>query len=80
LEPGIWGLGPGNWGIEARPNLPENPLLPIYLEGQKLATAGKLQEATERWRDYVGRASAVDPCGAGRFPEFGCSQPINENF
>src|SRR5260370_4863195 len=25
---------------------------------------------------YVRRASAVYPCGAGRFPRFGCSQPI----
>ncbi len=45
----FWALGPDDWGIKARPNLPQN-LLSIYLEGQELAKAGTLNEAPERWR------------------------------
>src|SRR5260370_3771707 len=45
----VWTLGPESWSVNARPSLSE-VLLSIYLEGQKLATAGKLQDAAERWR------------------------------
>src|SRR5579859_7339675 len=48
IDKKIWTLGPDTWGADARPNLSES-LLSIYLEGQKLATAGKLQEAAEGW-------------------------------
>src|SRR5713101_273255 len=48
-EERVWELGPDDWGIKARPNLPQN-LLAIYLEGQELAKAGKVNEAEKRWR------------------------------
>ncbi|HTD25006.1 MAG TPA: CHAT domain-containing protein [Terriglobales bacterium] len=44
-----WFLGPDDWGITARPNLPQD-LVSIYLEGKELAKVGKLNEATEHWR------------------------------
>jgi len=44
-----WVIGPDDWGIKTRPNLPQN-LLSIYLEGQELAKAGKLAQAADRWR------------------------------
>lgn len=44
----VWILGPNSWGISARPNLPES-FAAGYLEGQKLAQAGKFTEATKRW-------------------------------
>jgi len=45
----MWVIGPDGWGIQARPILPEG-ILEIYLEGQKLAKAGKLADAAEQWR------------------------------
>lgn len=53
-ETRVWELSPSNWGIRARPNLSQD-LLSTYLEGQKLATAGKLQDAAERWRAAAGK-------------------------
>jgi CHAT domain-containing protein/Tfp pilus assembly protein PilF len=44
-----WILGPSGWGLTVRPNL-TGTFLTDYLEGQKLARAGKLQDAAERWR------------------------------
>jgi CHAT domain-containing protein/Tfp pilus assembly protein PilF len=48
-EKRVWVLGQARWGVDARPNLPEG-LLTLYLEGQKLAKARKLQDAVGRWR------------------------------
>src|SRR5581483_552901 len=48
-EKRVWVLGPDDWAVKARPNLPQN-LLSFYREGQELAKAGKLSEAVERWR------------------------------
>src|SRR5260370_32683796 len=45
----VWELGPDDWGVKTRPNLPQN-LLAIYLEGKELAKAGKVNEAVKRWR------------------------------
>jgi CHAT domain-containing protein/Tfp pilus assembly protein PilF len=44
-----WVIGAGEWGIRARPDL-AGSLLAIYLDGQALATAGKLSDSAERWR------------------------------
>ena len=44
-----WQLGPGVWGIKARPAFSE-PALSIYRETQPLTAAGKSTEAAERWR------------------------------
>ena len=60
----VWTLGPASWGVDARPNLPES-LLPIYLEGQKLATAGKLQDAAERWQSAARKAQASQSAWLG---------------
>ena len=49
-----WVLEPGSWGVDTRPNLPES-LLVIYLEGQKLATGGKLQDAVARLQSAAGK-------------------------
>src|SRR5579859_1062614 len=48
-EKRVWVLGPDDWAVKARPNLPQN-LFSVYREGQELAKAGKLSEAVERWR------------------------------
>ena len=48
-----WTMGPTRWNVVTRPNL-QQPLLKIYLEGQELAEAGKLAEATEHWRNATG--------------------------
>jgi len=44
-----WVIGPDKWGVQARPNFAGN-LLRVYRQGQELANAGKLDEATARWR------------------------------
>jgi CHAT domain-containing protein/Tfp pilus assembly protein PilF len=44
-----WALGQDAWGIKTRPNL-AGTALATYLEGVKLAAAGKLTEAAARWR------------------------------
>ncbi len=48
-EKQVWSLGPGEWGLTARPNF-TGTFLALYQEGQELATAGKVIEGTERWR------------------------------
>jgi len=50
-----WALRPGPWAVRARPNLPDG-LLANYQEGEKLAKAGKLQEAVAHWRLATGAA------------------------
>jgi len=45
----VWLLGPDDWGVKTRPNLPQN-LLSTYLEGRELAKTGKPNEAVERWQ------------------------------
>lgn len=54
-EKQTWVMGPDDWGIKARPNLPLD-LLSIYLEGQQLAKAGKQNDAVERWRAAAAEA------------------------
>jgi CHAT domain-containing protein/Tfp pilus assembly protein PilF len=51
-EKRVWSLGQASWGIDARPNL-SGDLLATYLEGQKLATAGKPSDAVKVWRSAV---------------------------
>src|SRR5260370_18867083 len=52
-----WVMGPDDWGIKARPDLPPD-LLSIYLEGQELAKAGRSEErrvgkeCRSRWSPY----------------------------
>jgi CHAT domain-containing protein/Tfp pilus assembly protein PilF len=53
----LWQLGQDDWGMETRPNLAE-PFLSVYSEGRALATAGKVSEASERWRAMAGRADS----------------------
>src|SRR5215831_4121805 len=48
-EQRTWTLGPDHWRINARPDLPED-LLALHREGRSLAKAGKIKDATERWR------------------------------
>jgi len=59
-EKRTWVLGPGEWGLKTRPNLPPD-LLSVYQEGQDLAKAGKLAEAAERWRIAAGKVNASVP-------------------
>jgi CHAT domain-containing protein/tetratricopeptide (TPR) repeat protein len=44
-----WAMGPGKWDLGTRPNLPKSALS-TYEDGQRLAKAGKLAEAVQRWR------------------------------
>src|SRR6266704_6159682 len=59
-EKRVWVIGPDDWGIKARPNLPQN-LLSIYLEGQELAKAGKLTQAAEGWRTIADKGQKGEP-------------------
>jgi CHAT domain-containing protein/Tfp pilus assembly protein PilF len=55
-----WAMGPFQWGIATRPNLPES-VLTIYREGEELAKAGNLKDAAERWRTIIERVQK-DKC------------------
>src|SRR5215472_7130504 len=59
-EKRTWVLGPGEWGLKTRPNLPPD-LLSVYQEGQDLAKAGEFAEAAERWRTAAGKVNASVP-------------------
>ncbi len=48
-EKSSWQLGPGAWGMEARPNF-TGDLLAAYRNGQQLASAGRIVEATAQWK------------------------------
>src|SRR5215510_3773934 len=61
-----WTMGPGSWGIEARPNLPDQ-LLTAYREGQHLAEGGKAKEAALRWEDAAAMAETDFPAAASWF-------------
>jgi CHAT domain-containing protein/Tfp pilus assembly protein PilF len=50
-----WLIEPGDWTIEARPNLPSD-LLRIYLEGNGLAEQKKMSEASLRWQEGAAEA------------------------
>ena len=52
----VWSLGPGEWGLTARPNF-TGTFLALYQEGQELAAAGKVIEGAERWRVLAARLS-----------------------
>lgn len=45
-----WLLGSNYWAIQARPNF-QGELLSIYQEESKLAQAGQLAQAVERWKE-----------------------------
>jgi len=51
-------LGPGAWGLTARPNF-TGTFLALYQEGQELAAAGKVIESAERWRVLAARLSVL---------------------
>jgi len=60
-----WIIGPGKWGVQARPNFAGN-LLTVYRQGQELAKDGKFDDATARWRDAANdrgssQCSWIDP-------------------
>jgi CHAT domain-containing protein/Tfp pilus assembly protein PilF len=56
-----WTLNPSNnWGVEVRPQLPQN-LLDIYEQGRKAANAGHVDEALERWMAASSEASQSSP-------------------
>jgi CHAT domain-containing protein/tetratricopeptide (TPR) repeat protein len=59
-ESKVWSLGQKSWGIQARPNF-SGALLPVYLEGQALALAGKRKEAAIKWRSIVDPAETDLP-------------------
>src|SRR5579864_2821846 len=46
-ETHVWNLGPGDWGIEARPNL-SNSQLSTYRESESLAKTGRAIEAARQ--------------------------------
>lgn len=45
-----WIFGSDWWGLSVRPNF-KDPLLSIYLQGNELYKAGKVDEATDRFRE-----------------------------
>jgi CHAT domain-containing protein/Flp pilus assembly protein TadD len=55
-----WVIGPDDWGLRTRPQLPEN-LLALYLEAERLAELGKNTEAAERWRIAAVQAQESAP-------------------
>jgi CHAT domain-containing protein/tetratricopeptide (TPR) repeat protein len=59
-EKQVWRLGQDEWGIQARPQLPQN-LFSLYEESQALIQAGKSKEAAERWRQAVVQGSDRQP-------------------
>jgi CHAT domain-containing protein/tetratricopeptide (TPR) repeat protein len=54
-----WTLGPGGWGIQARPNL-RGSLLSSYLEGQTRSAAGRPEEAIAALQAAVAEARGSD--------------------
>jgi CHAT domain-containing protein/tetratricopeptide (TPR) repeat protein len=52
-----WVIGPDDWGLRTRPDLPPE-LLAAYLEGAQLAKAGQRVEAAEKWRAAAAAAQA----------------------
>src|SRR5579859_471400 len=59
-EKRVWTLGPGDWGLMTRPYLAPD-ILSLYHEGEDLAKAGKLTQATERWRSATQRVTGSQP-------------------
>jgi CHAT domain-containing protein/Tfp pilus assembly protein PilF len=59
-EERAWTMGPGAWGIQGRPYLPER-LLSLYREGQELAKSGKPTEASGRFREAAALISKDRP-------------------
>jgi len=60
METKTWQMGQDRWGIQARPSLP-NAGLTLYRDGMALAMAGKLSEATEKWRTLVDQGDGSRP-------------------
>lgn len=57
----VWTLDPGgDWGFKTRPNFPEGPSS-SYVDGRKLAQAGKWVEAAEHWRMATSRLDESTP-------------------
>src|SRR5215831_7614075 len=59
-EKKTWRLGQDTGGIRARPNF-SSAFLTSYLQGQDLATAGKLNAAAESWRALASQPMSSDP-------------------
>lgn len=59
-----WVFRSDAWGISVRPNFSE-PILSIYLQGEELLAAGKLAEATERFRAAAAIAQESDAVWIG---------------
>jgi len=59
-----WVFSSDTWGVSVRPNFPE-PLLSIYRQGEELVAAGKLTEATERFREAAATAQAGETSWLG---------------
>jgi CHAT domain-containing protein/Tfp pilus assembly protein PilF len=57
-EKQAWRMGSDDWGIKARPNLPDN-LLSIYREGRELAAEGKPVEAVQRLQTAARQAASI---------------------
>src|SRR6266704_3677321 len=49
-----WSMSPIPWGVQVRPNLPED-FLSLYRQGRQLADGHKPIEAAERWREAAAR-------------------------
>jgi len=52
-----WSMGPDQWGVEVRPNLPSR-LMELYREGKELAQAGKLADAVVQWQAAADESQA----------------------
>ena len=59
-EKQTWTLGPANWGISTRPNLPES-LLNSYLESEELAKAGKPAQAAQQAQEAAKQIESPHP-------------------
>jgi CHAT domain-containing protein/tetratricopeptide (TPR) repeat protein len=55
-----WELGPGEWGLETRPDLTES-LLSRYRQAREQAAAGRTGEAVETWRSALAEMDDAEP-------------------
>lgn len=53
-----WAMGPGKWGIGARPALAD-PLLKSYSDAEAFAKENKLTEAAQRWQIVAERSEGL---------------------
>jgi CHAT domain-containing protein/tetratricopeptide (TPR) repeat protein len=59
----VWILGPQDWGLVTRPAFPPH-LQALYLQGQKLAAAGRVGSAQRQWRIAASLAFSAVPVSA----------------